>query len=503
MNRRYQHCAAFLCVAFAGVVASARAASTDPVGAVAQIIEDNYFDAGRARAIAEDLRKAVRDGEFRRYDDPRELASAVTERLKPHDAHFNVRWGEPGSAPTGSGQVVVRRGPAEGPVTGAEAPGSGPVVVRRSVGEPAPGGAQPGPGPEIVRRGPGPGGPGGPTARAGGVHRVERLPGNVGYLELREFANFRFGRPDEPARRAIEAALQLLADADAVIVDLRGNGGGSPAMVGYLTSAFTPRGADIYNTFHTRNGSFSEAPRDWHPDPRLDVPLHVLTSARTGSAAEAFVYTVQQAKRATIVGEASGGAANPGGEFDAGNGFFVFVSTGSPENPISHRNWEGTGVVPDVAVPQERALDEATRLAQEAIVAKAGNEDEAREARWALDAARAASGSRTVADTSRYAGRYGVWEVAAEAGRLTMRRGRWPAVDLLPLEADLFAWASDPRRRTRFERDAGGAPVALETLDATGSSTRHRRVVEQPAADSGQRRPDTVAAHAGVVQPQS
>src|SRR3546814_2621954 len=83
-------------------------------------------------------------------------------------------------------------------------------------------------------------------------------------------------------------------------------------MVGYLASAFVARGADIFNTFHSRAGTQSEAPADWYDAPRPAVPLYVVVNARTGSAAESFAYTLQQAGRATIVGEASGGAANPG-----------------------------------------------------------------------------------------------------------------------------------------------------------------------------------------------
>ena len=85
------------------------------------------------------------------------------------------------------------------------------------------------------------------------------------------------------------AALQLLSDSDAVIIDLRGNGGGSPAMVGYLTSAFTPKGADIYNTFHSRDGTFSEAPRDWYPSPRLDVKLRVFRDLDRAAPAGAIL----------------------------------------------------------------------------------------------------------------------------------------------------------------------------------------------------------------------
>jgi C-terminal processing protease CtpA/Prc len=138
-------------------------------------------------------------------------------------------------------------------------------------------------------------------------------------------------------------------------------------MVGYLVSAFTPKGANIYNTFRRRDGSDSEAPRDAYAHPRLSVPLYILISAHTGSAAESFAYTLKNAGRATIVGETSGGAANPGGPVNVGNGFSVFVPTGSPISPITNTNWEGTGVVPDVKVAPAAALGAARTLALQAL----------------------------------------------------------------------------------------------------------------------------------------
>ncbi len=218
--------------------------------------------------------------------------------------------------------------------------------------------------------------PGDPTAArrpppdpGNGIDRVDILDGNVGVLGLRGFADFEFGRDDQPARRAIDAALRRLADADALVIDLRGNRGGSPAMVGYLASAFVAPGSGIFNTFHSREGTQSEAPAQWHAAPRPALPLYVVIDARTGSAAESFAYTLQQADRATIVGETSGGAANPGGPIGTGGGLMVFVPTGSPVNPISHGNWEGVGVRPDVPVESAEALDAALRLARTAASA--------------------------------------------------------------------------------------------------------------------------------------
>lgn len=298
----------------------AQTTNRNAIDGVAQAIQDQYFDTDRGRKIAADLRAAAARGEFDAPTDQVALATALTKKLKPLDGHLRVRW-SPGAV---------------------AATGAGPMPGRRL--SPQPGGTA-------------------SSGDDGGVRDAQVLSGNIGYLSLGQFAHFEFADRDQPARRAIDAALQRLSGARAVVIDLRGNRGGSPHMVGYLVSAFTPPGADIYNTFHSRAGTRSEAPQERYPNPRLDVPLYVLIDAGTGSAAESFAYTLKNAKRATVVGETSGGAANPGAEVAAGSGFFAFVPTGSPVSPITGTNWEGTGVVPDVRAPSQSALDIAVELA--------------------------------------------------------------------------------------------------------------------------------------------
>lgn len=293
-------------------VAHAQTTPRTRVDGVAAAIEQNYFDVGRGKKIADDLRGAAARGEFDALEDRTALADALTRRLRPSDGHFRVRWSAPGAA---SGRTAPKARPAR-------------------------------------------------TASNHGIRSVEVLPGDIGYLSMDEFVGFEFGRDDQPARHAIDAALQRLADSKAVIVDLRGNRGGAPSMVGYLISAFVAPGAKIYNTFHTRTESFDEAPQEPYRNPRTEVPLYVLIGAGTGSAAEAFAYTLKYAKRATLVGEVSDGLANPGDYVDAGDGFSVFVATGSPVNPFTGGNWEGTGVLPDVAVASQNALETALGLAR-------------------------------------------------------------------------------------------------------------------------------------------
>ena len=407
------------------------------VTAIAGHIRDLYFDPVVADRIADALEAEAAAGAFDRYTDQRDLAAALGRRLRPLDAHFNVAW-DP-NAPAGAGPV--RR-----PPPGAAAPGAGEAAPR-------------------------PARPINPMEARGhyGFRRVEILPGNVGYIELRQFSNIDFDNPDDPARRAADAALSFVADADAVIFDLRDNGGGAPSMVGYLTSAFTPANAPIYNVFHSREGTESEAPAVFHLNPRLDVPVYVLISGRTGSAGEAFPYTLQGAGRATIVGDASGGAANPGGMVPVGGGFSVFISQGSPRNPNTGRNWEGTGVLPDVAVPWDQALTRAHTLALEGIVAAdSGRTDAA----WALEAMTA---DTVAGDLSAYAGIYGDQTVSVAGDRLHIVRGRRPPVVLARLQDDLFTVVGDPTRRVQFTRDEAGRVRIMDSIGVGGPGPRARR----------------------------
>ena len=198
-----------------------------------------------------------------------------------------------------------------------------------------------------------------------GFERAERLDGNVGYLEMRMFVS------ESPrAFEVASAAMSFLADTDALIIDLRRNGGGDPAMVAYVSSyLFDERTHlnDLYWRERERTDEF------WT---RADVPgrkfgtakpVYVLTSKRTFSGAEEFANNLQALKRATIVGETTGGGAHPGGTLRLSEHFQIWLPQGRAINPITKTNWEGTGVVPDVPVPADQALEKAKELARKAL----------------------------------------------------------------------------------------------------------------------------------------
>jgi C-terminal processing protease CtpA/Prc len=203
-----------------------------------------------------------------------------------------------------------------------------------------------------------------------GFEKVERLPGNVGYLDLRGFF-----LPEIPgAGEAATAAMSLLANTSALIVDLRKNGGGSPGMVALLTTYLMDQLAEPthLNTFHARANN--ELRQSWTlpyvPGQRFggSKPVYVLTSNYTFSGAEEFSYNLKNLKRATLVGETTGGGAHPGGWVRINEHYEIFVPMGRPVNPISGTNWEGTGVAPDIEVPQEQAFEVAYKAALKAVL---------------------------------------------------------------------------------------------------------------------------------------
>ncbi|MGH9942986.1 MAG: S41 family peptidase [Pyrinomonadaceae bacterium] len=200
-----------------------------------------------------------------------------------------------------------------------------------------------------------------------GFERVERLPGNVGYIDLRGFMDA------EAGAETVAAALNFLANTDALIFDLRQNGGGQPGMVRLISSYLFGAEPVHLNSLYWREGDRTEefwTLKDVPGKRYMNKDVYVLTSNRTFSAAEEFTYNLKSLKRATVVGEATGGGAHPGGGFRVGEHFQMFVPTGRAINPITKTNWEGTGVEPDVKVTAQQALKTAHLMALKKSVEK-------------------------------------------------------------------------------------------------------------------------------------
>jgi retinol-binding protein 3 len=201
-----------------------------------------------------------------------------------------------------------------------------------------------------------------------GVERVERLPGNIGYVDLRSFSK------TDWAAETLAACMTVVAHTDALIFDLRQNGGGYPATATLVESYLFDKRTHVVDVF-LRDGERTE--QFWTQDsvPGLRFgglkPVWILTSKATFSGAEQFAYDLKNLKRATVVGETTGGGANPGVFVPIDEHFGLVVSTGRAISPITHGNWEGVGVEPDVPAEAEKALLVAQRLALTSLVAAA------------------------------------------------------------------------------------------------------------------------------------
>jgi Peptidase family S41/N-terminal domain of Peptidase_S41 in eukaryotic IRBP len=189
-----------------------------------------------------------------------------------------------------------------------------------------------------------------------GIYRAERLEGNIGYLDLRGVAD------PEHAGPVIAAAMELVAGTYALIIDLRRNGGGSPdGVVFWCSYLFPGAGTHLNDIFHAGTG---ETRQFWSlayvPGSRyLDRPVYLLTSRETFSGGEDFCYTLQAQGRAELIGDTTGGGAHPTRTVPISSTMAISVPFARSVNPVTGTNWEGTGVVPDIAVPAAEAYDVA------------------------------------------------------------------------------------------------------------------------------------------------
>ena len=273
----------------------------------------NYVDPAVAERTAGAIARKDTDGGYASAASAQAFGAALAQDLRTFsgDLHFNVRLDERFRERTDDADVPTR----------AEMDAWRDTVVRRGYD----------------------------------IEKVERLPGNVGYIDLRAFGPTEFVGP------AYSAAIGLLAGTDALILDLRRNGGGSPASVAYLMSHFFPLGDqrhlnDLYDRPTDATTQFWTVPAVAQ---RYDKPVYVLTSAGTFSGGEECAYDFQTQKRATIVGETTGGGANPVRPYSLGRGIVVAIPTGKAINPVTGTNWEHVGVKPDIAVPAAQALQTA------------------------------------------------------------------------------------------------------------------------------------------------
>jgi len=284
----------------------------DTVAALAKTLESGYADPGLGAKMAQALRRAESKGEYSSIKTGSELAGRLQREVRAiyDDKHLRVDYS-------------AEKLPAMGPLT-LDLPEKFAETVR----------------PDLAREN-------------FGLAEVKVLPGNIGYMDFLYFAPVSISGP------TYDAAMALVANTDGLVIDVRRCMGSlDPEVLPYFMGYFFRRPTKI-------------AEIDWRPTqstrqfwtaghvagPRyLDRPIIVLTSHGTFSGAEALAYDLQALKRATVIGERTGGGGNPGGSVRLNDHFAVWLPAGKGRNAITGKSFEGTGVLPDVVVPAREAL---------------------------------------------------------------------------------------------------------------------------------------------------
>ncbi len=295
-----------------------------------------------------------------------------------------------------------------------------------------------------------------------GMGRAEILDGNVGYLEITGF-------PGGDYRDAVVDALRFLSRTDALLIDVRRNGGGASDMSHFIFSHFfgeTPVPTIDVRTRNnpepTRRMSLGEVPGPRRPD----VPLFLLISQGTGSAAEEFSFVLKNRRRARLVGRRTAGAGRMVAQVPIGHGFTASISVTRVSDPETGREWEQVGVEPDIAIDPEQALI-AGHLAALKVVAAGATADASRarflERLIETYEARLRTAPDNSARLARFAGTYDGRVVSLHAGELRYaRRNGGISEPLVPLGGDTFAIGA---QRLRFAEAASVVTLRVEQSD--------------------------------------
>lgn len=212
-----------------------------------------------------------------------------------------------------------------------------------------------------------------------GFKKMEMLPGGIGYLEISYFA-----RLNNYSKTVADNFLNSLNNAKAIIIDLRYGIGGSPEMVGHIACHFFKTKIHFSSIYiRSENVTVDYFTKiDLSYNTLVDKPLYILCSYKTFSAAEGFIYAMQNLKRATIVGETTRGGAHTVSYRPLGYGFICDIPFGNVFNPVTKKNWEGVGIKPDVSSKSEDALETAENIILDKWNEKAKDEKEKKEILW-------------------------------------------------------------------------------------------------------------------------
>jgi len=394
------------------------------VDQISTLLNKNYIFAETAKKIEDRLRDRLKSGAYDKFAAPRDFAEAVNRDLAEvgHDRHMGFAH-----APAQAAEIARLQSRNDEEVRAAR--------DRELAAE---------------------------KRDNFGFRKVERLAGNIGYLDFRQFASA------GNAGATAVAALNFLAYCDAVIIDLRQNGGGDPSQIQLISSYFFSEPThlnDLYYRAADTTENYWTLP--FVPGPRMaGADLYILTSRTTFSGAEEFSYNMKNLKRATLIGETTGGGAHPTDSMIVQTEYVLRVPIARAINPYSKTNWEGTGVTPDIQIPAAEAFDRAYAMALEKLRAKAADPQRKGEFEWILVGLNAKSKPVRIDESAlkQLAGEYGERKVLFENGGLFYQR-TGPKLRLAPLTQTLFAVEGLDYFRVEFEVKDGKVITLIGVYD--------------------------------------
>jgi hypothetical protein len=314
-----------------------RAMREEAIDNLVKDLNDHYVFPEKAKQMEAVLRQHQHEGKYDGMTDGEQFAKQLKDDIRgvSHDLHMGVHF-DPAQVPD-----FDAGGPP--PETQAEWEKRTPFVNRMIVG---------------MRM----------RLMGSGVDKVDHFKPNIGYLKLTGFP------PPFVVAEKYADMMDKLADTDGLIVDLRENHGGSPKSVALLVSYFVDQRTRLNDIWDRDTGISTQ---QWTED-KLDgkryggkKPVVILAGPGTASAGEDFTYTMQALKRATVIGGRTWGGAHPTRPYRLGDHFYAVIPGRRTISPITHSNWEGTGVIPDRAVAPDNALEAGTALLQRQIHAAA------------------------------------------------------------------------------------------------------------------------------------
>jgi hypothetical protein len=298
------------------------------------------------------------------------------------------------------------------------------------------------------------------------VRKTERLDGNVGYLKFNAFVDTAL------SKKTLMAAMNLIANSEALVIDLRQNGGGDAKALAFLLSYFLPDSTLISKGRSRSSSSLTLNYLTREPSItgfRKDMPVYVLVSKRTSSAAEAFAYTLQSYKRALIIGEVTNGEANPGYLFPINSEMYIMIPAFENINPVTKTNWQGRGVVPDILIQSDKALMAAQVNAYQNLAQSNNDKGQKAMYEWMVIGMNAELNPATLPE-SELKNLQGEFadnrHVNLINGTLYYYRGENAESKrkLIPLATDLFGVEGLPYFRIRFIKNSKNELVAVEGL---------------------------------------